>query len=72
MVDLLFERMLREVGAEDLKEVADAGAVEGSYRATVGSAEYGGVVERWVCVDCDFAGGEHVEVGVDGVVVECD
>ena len=40
MVDLLFERMLREVGAEELEEVADAGAVKGGDRAAVGSAEY--------------------------------
>ena len=45
MVDLLFERMLREVWAEELVEVADAGAVKGGDRAAVGSAEYGGVVE---------------------------
>jgi hypothetical protein len=45
VVDLLFERMLREVGAKELKEVADAGAVKGGDRAAVGSAEYGGVEE---------------------------
>jgi hypothetical protein len=36
---------VREVGAEELVEVADAGAVKGGDRAAVGSAEYGGVVE---------------------------
>jgi hypothetical protein len=39
LVDLLFERMLREVGAEDLVEVADAGAFKSGDRAAVGSAE---------------------------------
>jgi hypothetical protein len=45
VVDLLFERELCEFWAEELKEVADAGSVKGGYRAAVGSAEYGGVVE---------------------------
>ena len=45
MVDLLFERVLRKVGAEELVEMSDAGAVEGGDRVAVGSAEYGGVVE---------------------------
>jgi hypothetical protein len=45
VVDLLFERVLREVGAIELKEVADAGAVEGGDRAAVGSAKYSGVVK---------------------------
>jgi hypothetical protein len=45
VVDLLLECMLREVGAEELVEVADAGAVKGGDRAAVGSAKYGGVVE---------------------------
>jgi hypothetical protein len=35
VVDLLFERVLREVGAEELKEVADAGAVKVGDRAAV-------------------------------------
>jgi hypothetical protein len=38
VVDLLFERVLREVGVEELKEVANAGAVKGGDRAAVGSA----------------------------------
>jgi hypothetical protein len=38
VVDLLFERVLREAGAEELEEVADAGAVEGGDRTAVGSA----------------------------------
>jgi hypothetical protein len=37
VVDLLFELVLREVGAEELKEVADAGAVKGGDRAAVWS-----------------------------------
>jgi hypothetical protein len=37
--------MLREVGAKELVEVADAGAVKGGDCAAVGSAEYGGVVK---------------------------
>jgi hypothetical protein len=45
VVDLLFERTLREVGAEELVEVADAGAVKGGDRAAVGSAQYCGVLE---------------------------
>jgi hypothetical protein len=61
VVDLLFERMLRKVGAEELKEVLDAGAVKGGDRAAVGSAEYGGVVERWVCVDGEITGRESTK-----------
>ena len=53
-------------------EVADAGAVKGGDRAAVGNAEYGGVVEGWMCVDGEFTGREYVEVGVEGVMVECD
>jgi hypothetical protein len=29
-------------------------------------------VEGGVCVDGEFAGGEHVKVWIDGVVVECN
>jgi hypothetical protein len=25
-----------------------------------------------VCADLEFAGGEHMEVGINGVMVECD
>ena len=64
--------MLREVGAKELVEMTDAGAVKGGDCAAVRSAEYGGVVEGWVCVDGEFTGREHVKVGVNGVVVECD
>ena len=53
-------------------EMTDAGAVKGGDCAAVRSAEYGGVVEGWVCVDGEFTGREHVKVGVNGGVVECD
>jgi hypothetical protein len=39
VVDFLFKRVLREVGAEELKWVKYSGAVEGSDRAAVGGAK---------------------------------
>jgi hypothetical protein len=61
-----------EVRAEELEEVPYSGAGEASDRSAVGGAHDGGVMYCGVGVDGEFAGGEHVEVGVDRVVVECD
>jgi hypothetical protein len=52
--------------------VSDAGAGEGSDCTAVWGAKDGGVMEGGVGVYGECAGGEHVEVRVDGVVVECD
>jgi hypothetical protein len=44
VVYLLFERVLREVGAKELKHVTDAGGVKGSDHAAVGGAKDYGVM----------------------------
>jgi hypothetical protein len=65
VVDLAPECAVCEVGPED---VSGEGAGEGCGCAIVGGIEDGCVMVGGVGVDGEFAGGAHVEVGVDGIV----
>jgi hypothetical protein len=71
VIDIFLEGAVCEVGAEEVVEVSDAGAREGERplgrRGCIGWFCRGGV---GVCGEC--AGGEHVNIWIDGVVVECD
>jgi hypothetical protein len=71
-VDLLFNGAVGEVWAEELVEVSDAGVCEGCDCAAVRGAENGCIKKGGVFVYCEFAGGEHVQVGVNWVVIEGD
>jgi hypothetical protein len=58
----IFECAVCEVGAEEVVEVTDAGALEGCNRASVRGATYGCVMEGGMGVDGGFAAVEHVKV----------